>query len=145
MFPQPLNKFPTSGMVSVSLVCGSSLFIGLNTGKILEWIEPGEITRTLQGHAACVHCLLECGEMLWSGSDDHTIKVWNISTGESIKTIQTTSDVTCLVQWKETIVSGGWKYNGDPFLYVWSRDGESINKWKVEEEGGKINTLQTVL
>ena len=84
--------------------------------------------------------------MLWSGSNDKTIILWNISTGESAKMIQTTSDVRSLVQWRETIISGGNKFlRGDPFLYVWSRDGESINKWKVEEEGGNINTLQTAL
>ena len=80
--------------------------------------------------------------MLWSGSDDKTIKVWNISTGESIKTIQTTSEVKCLVQWRETIISGGG--NTDIYLCVWSRDGEALDKWKLEG-GGKINTTQTVL
>ena len=138
----PLNIFRTMDIISVSLVCGSSLFIGLMSGNIVEWIEPEEIKRTLQGHSDWINCLLECGEMLWSGSIDKTIIVWNISTGESISKIQTTSSVICLVRWRETIISGGYKYpDGDPFLYVWRRYGEAINNWKLEEEGEEGNIL----
>jgi len=62
----------------------------------------------LKGHNDVVNCLLQCGDVLWSGSDDMTMKLWNIQTGECMQTIETESYIRSLCVWREHIISGGF-------------------------------------
>jgi WD40 repeat protein len=49
-----------------------------------------ELERTLQGHANTVRsvCVSADGSRLFSGSDDNTIKVWDVATGACVQTLQ---------------------------------------------------------
>lgn len=94
-----------NGGVFCMLVSGSSLFLGLNTGDIVEWQEPGEVRRTLNGHTQRVLTIMQCGNVLWSGSRDNTIKQWDTHTGECINTIPTDAAVYNLCEWKGHVIS----------------------------------------
>jgi len=83
---------------------GSSLFIGLQYGNIMDWNEPGKSLRIF-AHDGEITCLLVCGDTLWSASLRSTINLWNIKTGECTKTIH--EFVFCLVQWKHVVFGGG--------------------------------------
>jgi len=57
----------------------------------------------------CCRCLQADDQRFLSGSDDKTIKVWNIETGERLVTLRSTGyGITCL-QFSDTrIVSGSY-------------------------------------
>jgi len=50
----------------------------------------GELLQTFEGHAEPVRCVAFCpdGKTLASGSDDKTIKLWDIATGEPKSTLK---------------------------------------------------------
>lgn len=56
------------------------------------------LTRTFSGHLSSVLTLRYVGEyQLASGSSDYTVKIWDISTGEVLKTLSGhMNDVLCL-------------------------------------------------
>jgi len=130
----------TDGVWSL-LVCGSSLFIGLKNGDIVQWDQPGEVMNVLKGHTHMVTCLLQCGDVLWSGSNDMTMRLWNIQTGECMQTIETESAVTSLVCGENTSSVRLCRFllDGDPFIRVWSTNGTYVDMWKVEEGGNFLN------
>src|SRR5258708_3959664 len=104
----PLQKFENITVSSLLSVSGSSsLFIGTKQGDILEWEQPGEVKRTLKGHTNWVSCLLQCGDRLWSGSEDKTFRVWNIHTGECLNIVEEVEAVYYLGEWRGDIVSSG--------------------------------------
>src|SRR5258708_286180 len=113
------------------LVWGSSLFIGF-VGNIVQWDQPGEVSRVLKGHHhARVFCLLKCRDMLWSGSDDSTLRLWNVQTGECVQKINTGFCLQNLCLWKEHVIGGGFHKLGGS-IGVWSPDGTSIDQWEIE-------------
>jgi len=61
-------------------------------GEILIWYLDFNNHTILSGHTDYVRTLKILDDILLSGSDDSTIKVWNITTGELIKTIQSHTD-----------------------------------------------------
>jgi len=77
----------------------------------------GKTLRTLVGHSAPVRILALSpnGKYIISGSDDHTIKMWNIESGACFKTINDHKNV--IVSLKFTI--------GDGFIST-SKDGTAI-------------------
>lgn len=67
------------------------------------------------GHDNWVRALVfhPSGKYLLSASDDGTIRVWELSTGRCVKTIQAHSHfVTCLAWGRQTTSSTGPKTNG---------------------------------
>ncbi|NUN08618.1 MAG: WD40 repeat domain-containing protein [Ignavibacteriaceae bacterium] len=53
--------------------------------KIRIWnITDGSLKTVLEGHTAAVRCLISCGRLLLSGSDDGTIRMWDLCEGRSL-------------------------------------------------------------
>ena len=53
---------------------------GSKDGRIKIWnVEEGKCLKTLEGHTSAVYCIevLDNGEIV-SGSDDKTIRIWNL-------------------------------------------------------------------
>ena len=56
---------------------------------------------TLEGHTSFVLCLTVYKNKLFSGSRDHTIRVWDADTHAHVATLEGhTDDVTCLTIYK---------------------------------------------
>ncbi len=76
-------------------------------------------TRTLTGHKEWIRCirrLSKNGNTVASGSDDYMIKIWNLETGECIKTLRGHEDsVTCFEMYDEKLISGSW----DGLIKIW--------------------------
>lgn len=119
-----VNRFSFSSVVYVLLTVGNSLFIGLKNGIIEEWNNPGQRIRTYNGHTFWIRCLLECEGKLWSVSYEK-ITLWNVHTGECMKTVHMESAVYCLCEWKGNIISGGYYH----YLTEWNSNGELQYKW----------------
>src|SRR5437879_3123711 len=118
----PLQSYVANAQVTVLLAAGSCLFVGLKDGRIEQWDSAGEIVRVLHQHSDCVRCLLRCGYVLWSGSDDGSICFWNTVTGEHLNTTADPlgGEVRCFAAWGEYIISGSRSTGGH--IRVWSQE-----------------------
>ncbi len=54
-----------------------------NTIRIWNFAD-GSLRSVLEGHTAAVRCLTSCGRLLLSGSDDGTIRMWDLQEGKSL-------------------------------------------------------------
>lgn len=82
----------------------------------------------LEGHTRGVTCLLVQGNMLWSGSMDRTLRVWDMSTGNCVGVCTSaqgghTEPITCLdsimFENQAYVVSGSM----DTHVKVWNTSG----------------------
>ncbi|MED6204275.1 hypothetical protein PIB30_007746 [Stylosanthes scabra] len=107
------------------------LFAGREDGVIYAWrgnSDPKaesafELVVTLSGHTKSVVCLaIGCYKMLYSGSMDHSIKVWDLDTLECTMTLNRHTDtVTSLICWEDYLLS--------------SSSDCTVNVWVCTEEG----------
>ena len=66
--------------------------------KDLLTLPSGTQIATLQGHTNSVFCLIVHNNILYSGSGDHTIRVWNLDTNECVEYCKPIVNcVNCLV------------------------------------------------
>ncbi|XLR53109.1 hypothetical protein HN51_021368 [Arachis hypogaea] len=112
----------------LSLNVGNDILLaGAEDGVIYAWRcsfeSPFKMVATLSGHSKPVVSLaIGCHKMLYSGSMDHTIKVWDLDTLQCTMTLNGHTDVvTSLICW-------------DNFLLSASSDC-TVNVWVCTEEG----------
>ena len=60
--------------------------------KDLLTLPSGTQIATLQGHSGWVNCLIVHNNILYSGSNDRTIRAWNLDTNECITALQGHTD-----------------------------------------------------
>lgn len=103
-------------------------------GSITEaWLGSDSSVKTLSGHTNAVSCLLPLRNgLLCSGSWDHTIKLWNIDSGECMPTMSGHTDwVSVMVE-----LSNGWLCSGshDRTLKLWDvTNGQCIRTMSGHE------------
>ena len=72
--------------------------------------------RVLNGHTAAIQWLLPVRHYVWSGSYDHTIRIWTVD-GNCIKELVGHADVVqCAIKWKHWL----WSGSGDNCIRVWN-------------------------
>lgn len=101
---------------------GNILASGGEDRMLKLWdIRTGKCVRTLQGHTSRVFSVAfasQCyananspdNQILASGGDDRTIRLWNASTGQCLKTLQAYANSVCSVAFSpqgKTLASGG--------------------------------------
>ncbi|KAI4356870.1 hypothetical protein L6164_000856 [Bauhinia variegata] len=116
------------GQVFAMIVANDTLFAGAQDGIISAWRGsfgtecPFELVASLSGHTRAVVCLAVGGKMLFSGSTDHSIKVWDVDTLQCTMTLNGHTDVVMsLICW-------------DHFLLSCSLDG-TVKVWVATEQG----------
>ena len=80
----------------------------LNSRDLKVWDMATKESRVLHGHENIIYCLQASGDRLISGSGDGIFKVWSISTGECLLTIEAhnPNGVLCLQFDQEILVTG---------------------------------------
>ncbi|TFI51141.1 hypothetical protein BLD44_027820 [Mastigocladus laminosus UU774] len=108
--------------------------IGDTQGKIcLLQMSDGQLVSTWDAHTGWVYCLTFSidGQMLISGSDDQTIKLWDINSGQCQQTLLSKLWVTALNCNNQTLVNGSaeqiiqlWDINtGQLFRSLYGHEG----------------------
>ncbi|XP_016182964.1 zinc finger CCCH domain-containing protein 48 [Arachis ipaensis] len=116
----------------LSLNVGNDILLaGAEDGVIYAWRyssdpkpeSPFELVATLSGHTKPVVCLaIGCYKMLYSGSMDHSIKVWDLNTLQCTMTLNGHTDVvTSLLCWEDYLLSSSYDC--------------TVNVWVCTEEG----------
>jgi len=87
---------------------------------------------TLKGHIKPVTCVFAYNNRIISGSDDCTIRVWDLNSDKCYHILQGhTSPITCLFVTEEYIVSGSY----DKTIRIWNTDtGENIKVLRGHSE-----------
>ncbi|OMO49463.1 hypothetical protein COLO4_38539 [Corchorus olitorius] len=90
------------GQVYAMAVANDKLFAGTQNGDIMAWrasfeANPFHLAASLQGHTRAVLCLSVGENMLFSGSADNTIRVWDTETLQCIKTLNGHADAVTSV------------------------------------------------
>ncbi|RYR32097.1 hypothetical protein Ahy_B01g057100 [Arachis hypogaea] len=99
----------------LSLNVGNDILLaGAKDGVIYAWRcssdpkaeSPFKMVATLSGHSKLVVCLaIGCHKMFYSGSMDHSIKVWDLDTLQCIMTLNGHTDVvTSLICWDDYLL-----------------------------------------
>ncbi len=108
---------------------GTIAAVGLANGAIqlIHLVEKKTI-RTLQGHAGRVAGLQFSadGTMLYSGSEDKTLRAWNVANGAEKASLETTAPVTslALVNQQNEIAAG----HADNTIRIWALPGTAAQK-----------------
>ncbi|WJX92793.1 hypothetical protein P8452_74385 [Trifolium repens] len=103
-----------NGQVRAMTVGNDTLLAGAENGVISAWRgsseadSPFKLVASLQGHTKSVVCLtIGTLTKLYSGSEDQSIKVWDLNTFECKMTLNAHIDtVTSLICWKSFLLSG---------------------------------------
>ncbi|KAI9126012.1 hypothetical protein K1719_003430 [Acacia pycnantha] len=111
------------GHVLSMFVCNDTLFAGAMDGVIYAWRPSSEANfpfkplAMLNGHSKAVVCLTGGrGDRLYSGSVDHSIKVWDLNTLQCMMTLKGHTDVvTSLICWDQYLLSSSM----DGTVKVW--------------------------
>ncbi|XP_010466184.1 PREDICTED: zinc finger CCCH domain-containing protein 59-like [Camelina sativa] len=120
-----------AGQVHAITVANGMLFAGTSSGSISVWkattdsdvSDPFKYLTSLEGHhTGEVTCFVVGCQLLYSGSVDKTIKVWDLNTLQCVTTLkQHTDTVTSLLCWNKCLISS-------------SLDG-TIKVWAFSENG----------
>ncbi|KAK7385510.1 hypothetical protein VNO78_31232 [Psophocarpus tetragonolobus] len=112
-----------NGRVVVMTVGNDTLFVGAEDGLIAAWRgssgdkSPFELVGSLTGHTKSVVCLTVGGKMLYSGSFDQSIKVWDMDSFQCKMTLNEHIDaVTSLICWDQYLLSS----SADCTIKVWA-------------------------
>lgn len=101
---------------------GDRIIIGCECGDVyLLKIKTGAVSHLLKGHEWRISYLVVVSDsILCSASEDTTIKLWNLNTGECMRTYQGhQAAVRCVHVDATTIVTAG----DDKVIKIWSRNG----------------------
>ena len=109
---------------------------------------PSRRIRAFQGHGGPVWCLHVAGDVLYSGSYDKTIKMWNINTGKCQQTLRGhTGWVSCMDMISSSsgstppsmLISGGW----DATVKLWNcSDGRLLRTIPKENNSDAVYCLK---
>ncbi|KAL5565481.1 hypothetical protein UlMin_028645 [Ulmus minor] len=116
------------GQANTMVTSKDILFAGTQSGQILAWRGSCDQTNpfpepvSLEGHKSTVICLaIGRDSRLYSGSMDHTIRVWNTDTLQCVATLEGHSDsVMSLICWDQFLLSASL----DGTLKFWSNNAQ---------------------
>jgi WD40 repeat protein len=143
---------------------GKLLASGSDDKTIKLWdLQTGECLKTLSGHNSQIWTVafsptplnpplvrgevkggIEGGYLLASGSEDHTVKLWDVRAGECLQTLKGHSNWVRSVAWSPTPLSSPLERNGGSqgrYLLASGSDDQTIKLWEIET-GECQQTLQ---
>ncbi|RKF57033.1 F-box/WD repeat-containing protein 7 [Erysiphe neolycopersici] len=111
------NITQDQGVVTSLHLTSKYIIVALDNAKIHVFNTDGNSQKTLVGHVMGVWAIVPWDDLLVSGGCDRDVRVWDMSTGESIHTLRGhTSTVRCLKMFdSNTAISG----SRDTTLRVW--------------------------
>eukprot|EP00759_Apiculatamorpha_spiralis_P051484 PhF_6_TR5245/c0_g1_i1/m.7608 len=98
-------------------VVDDCLFCGCGNDAVCFAIGTGSVVREYVGHTEVVKCVLFCDMMLFTGSADTTVRVWDPINAEVIRTFQGHKGAVTSLTGKDDVVISG---SEDHTIRMWS-------------------------
>ncbi|XP_065830452.1 U5 small nuclear ribonucleoprotein 40 kDa protein-like [Oscarella lobularis] len=130
---------------------GSNIFSCATDKTVAVWdTETGNRIKKLRGHTSYVNscCPSRRGDQLVvSGSDDSTVKLWDVRKKEPVQSFQSSYQVTsvCFNDTAEQIMSGGldndikvWDLRKNDILYTLSGHADTVTGLKLSPDGSYL-------
>lgn len=115
------------------------LFAGAQDGDITAWkLVTDSISGTkafqrhssMVGHTRAVISMVAGSDFLYSGSMDHTIRIWSVATLQCVRTLRGHSeDVTSLICWTNYLISCSTDH--------------TIKLWAMSAKGGQVEEIHS--
>lgn len=124
---------------------GYHVFVGADEGGLYAFdTDTLEVTKTYVGHVGSVNCVVVQDGYLFSGGNDTSIIVWNIASGEALKSLSGhSSPISGL--FKDTNANQLWSVDLSGNLSLWStcdtNDFELIRS-AVNDDGSEVFGLK---
>lgn len=133
----------TGGVHSLATGLDSErVWSGSNDFTCIMWNGQGEFLKLYAGHSNGVRCTLTLGPLLWTGSDDHTIRVWDTNRCECTDVLTGHSDSVlnlCAGEGGTSI----WSASTDGTLRSWALQAPHACT-QIVEVGQRVNCLTPV-
>jgi len=106
-------------------------FVSAEWKTMKRWDETGTVLQTFSGHSNEIRRLIELkSDVVVSGSNDKTLKMWKLSTGECLRTLSFHNGwVNGLEKMKDGVFVSG---STDRKIVVWFEKGNSIETYQSE-------------
>lgn len=107
----------TNEPITSFMVQGMSLFIGMHNGYVIQWKSPGVTERIfISSFYSDVISLFQHDGILWSAFGNNFVTMWEVDTGNVVKTIVAQSPLSHIVFWKENIFGQSVSHG----IHVWN-------------------------
>ncbi len=142
--PQTIATCPWDITAVVALPDQQSICTGHGDGSLVVWsLGPSQPLRRMTGHSAAVTALdVDAAGRILSASEDGTLRVWNVDTGEcQLELTGATSWLTCCAFSSD----GRWAAGGgyDRILYLWRLDDPAATPLALEH--GEASVLSVAV
>lgn len=130
-----LQTFET-GSINTLAFSPDGRYLAAATGAVVVWErQTGKISRTLRGHQGSIKDISfsKDSRFLASASLDKTARVWNVETGENVKTFQTATPIERTdsprpFKWKMPVTSVAFSPDGETLA---AATGRAVHLWEI--------------
>ncbi|WP_068469029.1 F-box-like domain-containing protein [Candidatus Protochlamydia phocaeensis] len=124
------------------LVRPSFIALGMASGKIFVYDSKGKFKRQWIEHTGPITALRAQGELIYSGSGDHSIRIWSLLSDKSLYQLKEhTKAVSCLdFIDSQRFISGSF----DNTLILWQRKEEGFSHQTIKTHHAGIIALQAL-
>jgi len=115
-------------------------FVSAADTMLRRWDVTGTVLQTFSGHSHYINRVVELmRDLIVSASDDFTIRMWKVSTGECLRRLTHTYWVRGLEKVRDRMFVSG---SGDGKIVVWDENGSRIETYRTSSDVTAMTRLR---